>query len=336
MAQEGLLRLALVGPGSMGSRHLACYAKMPDVRIVGVVGPDAEEARPAAEQAGCSAFGSLDDCLRAVDVDAVDLCTPTHLHKGDALRAAAAGKHVLCEKPLARTLADAEEMASACEAAGVRLLVGHVLRFFPQYQMAHSTVASGGIGNPAIARTFRGNGFPRGWNEWYADPEKSGGLILDLILHDFDWLRWTFGEVERVYAKGLVRDVPKGRDYALVTLRHRSGVLAHVEGTWCHSTPFNMKLEVAGDRGLLDYNDAEARPVRFAPRAEEGGSRAKVALPESPLAEDPYYLELRHFADVILGQAEPQVTPGDGIEAIRIALAALESAETGRAVALNP
>jgi UDP-N-acetylglucosamine 3-dehydrogenase len=202
--------------------------------------------------------------------------------------------------------------------------------------MARNTVQSGGIGTPVIARTFRGNGFPVGWQNWYADPDKSGGLLLDLALHDFDWLLWTFGGVERVYARGCVRDVPQGRDYALVTLRHRNGVLAHVEGTWSHTTPFNMRLEVAGDKGLLDYNDASARPVQFTPRNAEGTQdKPKVAFPESPLLHDPYYLELRHFADVMLGKAKPCITPDDALAALRVGLAALESVETGRAVELS-
>jgi UDP-N-acetylglucosamine 3-dehydrogenase len=329
------LRIALVGPGHMGRRHANAYAAMPDVRVVGVVGVDADDAQPVAGVLGCPTFRSLDDLFASVEADAVDLCTPTPLHKADALTAARAGKHVLCEKPLARTLSDAEAMVQACHTAGVHLLVGHVLRFFPQYAQARSTVLSGALGQPSIVRTFRGNGFPQGWKNWYADPEQSGGLLLDLVLHDFDWLYWTFGEVERVYARGLMQEVPQGRDYALVTLRHRSGVLAHVEGTWCHTTPFNMKLEVAGDAGLLDYDDSQARPVRFTPRVVAETDSPKVAVPESPLAEDPYFLELRHFVDVLHGRAEPLITPQEALAALRIALAAIESVETGKAVTLS-
>lgn len=329
------LKMALVGPGHIGHRHAAQYAKMPDVQVVGVVGTERPKAEALAHDLGAEPFDSLDSLFAAGEVDVVDLCTPTPLHKEGVQAAAGAGKHVICEKPLARNLQDAEEIVNACRSAGVTLMVGHVLRFFPQYEAARSIVLSGSIGAPAIARTFRGNGFPHGWHDWYAHPSESGGVLLDMLLHDFDWLRWTFGEVERVYAKGLVKDVPQGRDYALVTIRHRSGVLAHVEGTWCHTTPFNMKLEVAGDAGLLDYDDSQAKPVRFTPRQEEGGEIKKVAVPESPLAEDPYYRELRHFADVIQGKAEPLITPDDALAAMRIALAALESVETGKAITLG-
>jgi predicted dehydrogenase len=328
------LRIALVGPGHIGQRHAAQYAKMPDVRVTAVVATETPKAEPLALQAGARPFDSLDEALSSVDVDVVDLCTPTPLHKAGVLAAATAGKHVICEKPLARSIADAEEMVDACRSRGLTLMVGHVLRFFPQYEAARSLIQSGAIGAPVIARTFRGNGFPHGWHNWYADPTDSGGLLLDMVLHDFDWLRWTFGEVERVYARGLVRDVSKGRDYALVTVRHRSGVLAHVEGTWSHTTPFNMKLEVAGDAGLIDYDVSQARPVRFTPRQTVSGGEKKVPVPESPLAEDPYFLELRHFVDVIRGEAEPRITPDDALAAMRIALAALDSIETGNAISL--
>lgn len=330
------LRVVLVGPGHIGQRHAAQYGKMTDVQVVGVVATETAKAEPLAHHFGAEPSEDLSELLSNVEADVVDICTPTPFHKEGVLAAAQAGKHVICEKPLSRTFEDAREMADACDAAGVMLLVGHVLRFFPQYEMARSLILSGSIGTPAIARTFRGNGFPHGWHNWYGDPDNSGGLLLDMVLHDFDWLRWTFGEGERVYAKGLVKDVPKGRDYALVTLRFKSGVLAHVEGTWCHPTPFNMKLEVAGDAGLLDYDDSQSRPVRFTPRQADGGEGKKVAIPESPLAEDPYYRELRHFVDVIRGVEEPRVTADDALAAMRIALAALESVETGRAVTLNP
>ncbi len=329
------LRIALVGPGHMGRRHAAAYAAMPDARIVGVVGVDEADARPLAEQHGCPAYSRLEDLLSAVEADAVDLCTPTYLHKTDAVTAAQAGKPVVCEKPLARTLEDAQAMVEACRAAGDPLLVGHVLRFFPQYQSARSTVLSGAIGQPSIARTFRGNGFPVGWRNWYADPDKSGGLLLDLVLHDFDWLLWTFGPVERVYARGLMERVPQGKDYALVTLRHASGVLSHVEGTWSHTTPFNMKLEVAGDAGLLDYDDSKCKPVSFTPRSSnDADEKEKVAFPESPLAEDPYFSEIRHFVNVLMGREEPRITPEEALAAMRVALAAIESVETGKAVTL--
>ena len=137
--------------------------------------------------------------------DIIDICTPTPLHRDYVERAAAAGKAIFVEKPLARTLADCDAMVAAVNRAGVPAMPGHVVRFFPEYAAAKRLVDAGGVGKPAAIRTARLAGFPgqEGRPNWYADPQQSGGLVLDLILHDFDWLRWTFGPITRVYAKGL-------------------------------------------------------------------------------------------------------------------------------------
>jgi predicted dehydrogenase len=177
---------------------------------------------------------------------------------------------------------------------------------------------------------------PRAWNDWYAQPELSGGCILDLIIHDFDWLRWTFGEVERVFAKGLVKTQLPAFDYALVTLRFESGAIAHVEGTWADPGGFKVTLEIAGDEGLLEYNfnQPTGAPFKAALNVEDG-PRAAVAIPESPTNANPYQLELAHFLDSVEAGVTPSITPQDGRASVQIALAALESIETGQAVTLK-
>lgn len=126
-------------------------------------------------------------------------------------------------------------MMDVCERQQVKLYVGQVLRFFPEYSQAKQVIERGDIGKAAVVRTSRVSGFPRGWNDWYADVQKSGGVAVYLGIHDFDFLRWCFGEVERVFAKGLSgKELPK-KDYALVT------VIAHIEGSWSHSA-FEIRL----------------------------------------------------------------------------------------------
>jgi UDP-N-acetylglucosamine 3-dehydrogenase len=192
------------------------------------------------------------------------------------------------------------------------------------------------VGTPAAVRTRRGGPMPRGWNDWYGDFDLSGGCNLDLIIHDFDWLRWTFGEVERVYAKGLTDSRLPAFDYSLVTLRFVSGLIGHVEGTWADPGGFKVALEIAGDAGLLEYNFNQPTGLPFrAALAEGAASRSAVPLPESPVAVNPYQVELQHFVDCIENGVAPSITPEDGTAAVRIALAATESARTGRPVELN-
>ena len=158
-----------------------------------------------------------------------------------------------------------------------------------------------------------------------------------MIVHDFDWLRWTFGPVTRVFAQGLYGKPEHAgkRDYALVTLRHESGAVSHVTGSWAHPGGFRTTLEVAGDAGLIEHDSARSAPLTFSPQAAVGGGGG-VAVPESPLAaeESPYYLELRAFIKALDGDTAPPVTVYDAREAARIALAALESIESGKAVTL--
>src|SRR5204862_6098197 len=125
-------------------------------------------------------------------------------HYEMVMAAAGAGKQVVCEKPLARTLEQGQAMVAACRRAGVRLLVAHVVRFFPEYALARSLVVEGRIGRPGVLRLARGSyrpKKPRG--NWFLDVEKSGGLLLDLMIHDFDYARWVGGEVGSVYVRSV-------------------------------------------------------------------------------------------------------------------------------------
>jgi UDP-N-acetylglucosamine 3-dehydrogenase len=327
-------RVLLIGAGNMGRMHARCYGRMDGVQLVGIVDGRHEFAEPLANDYGATVFHTYEEASEILDqVDVIDICLPTFLHKSYVLKAAAAEKDVICEKPLAGNLEDAREMIEACRSHGVRLFVGHVLRFFPEYRDAKAVLENGTIGTPGVVRTSRGGVFPTAWRDWYADFQNSGGLVLDMIVHDFDFLRWCFGEVERVYAKGMLGRTFARMDYALVTLRFRSGVIAHVEGTWAHQG-FSMKLEIAGSRGIIDYDSARDKPIVLSQRntKESGGG---VAVPESPLKDNPYYLELKHFIDCLELGLEPIVTAEDAYSAMQISLAAIRSIQTGEPVVLG-
>ena len=318
-------RVALIGAGNIGTWHARQWAALPDAEIVGVLDPRTD----AAEAVG-PAYTDWNTLLAQAKPDIVDICTPTPQHREGVERAAAAGKAVFVEKPLARTLADCDAIVAAVQKAAVPAMSGHVLRFFPESAGAKRLVVAGGVGVPAAIRTARMGGLPDLGDRpnWYLDPVQSGGVVLDLILHDFDWLRWTFGPVTRVYARGRL-------DYALVTLRFASGAVGHVTGSWAHPGGFRTTLEVAGDVGLVEHDSARSVPLSSCLRAPGGGGSG-VTLPQSPLAptDDPYYLELQAFVQALTRGTAPPVTVEEGREATRIGLAALESMETGKVVAL--
>lgn len=327
-----MLRVGIVGAGTMGRTHAAAYLKLPNAQLVGIYDVDRTFAERVASQFGAKPFDNYDSLLQQVDM--VDICTPTPTHLDLVLTAAQAGKHILCEKPLGRTLEQCEKMIEATQKAAVTLMPAQVLRFFPEFKQARDLVLAGAVGKPAAIRTKRGGPYPRAANDWYADVEQSGGPILDLVIHDFDWLRWTFGEVERVYAKALTFKKLRYIDYALITLRFRSGPIAHVEANWADPSGFKVDFEIAGDAGMIAYDSRFALPIMVA-KQDEGVGSGGVAVPESPLAEDPYYLEIKHFVDSVEQGQSPSITAEDGMKAVEIALAALESARTGKVICLG-
>ena len=340
-----MFRVALVGAGGMGGLHASCYKQIANAEPVGVMDVRAEAAQTLAAKHDAQAFTDFDAMLEATRPDIVDVCCPTPWHAEYVCRAAhRAGelgiRGISVEKPMARTLADCQQMIAACELADVPLFVAHVVRFFPEFALAKRGVDEGYVGKPAAIRTRRGGAMPHAWNDWYGDFEMSGGCVLDLLIHDFDWLRWTFGEVERVYAKGLAHSKLPSYDYALVTLRFCSGAIGHVEGTWNDPSGFKVTVEIAGDAGLAEFNFNQPMGIPFQmalnPKAgEEGKPRTGVAIPESPATVNPYQAELQHFLDCLEAGVPPSITAHDGMEAVRIALAALESIRSGQPVTLN-
>jgi myo-inositol 2-dehydrogenase/D-chiro-inositol 1-dehydrogenase len=216
------MRVGIAGAGSMGAAHGAGWSAT-DAELVGFLSAGHESAVRLAERHGARAYRSLDDLLG--DVDVIDLCVPTDLHHPLTLWAAAAGVHVVCEKPIALGVADAREMIEACERAGVRLFVAMVVRFFPQYRVAADLVRAGTIGDLGVLRLKRVSYPPRaGAASWFADPRRSGGMLVDLMIHDFDYARMLAGEVVRVHARATApTSAGEPARYALVTLRFAGG-----------------------------------------------------------------------------------------------------------------
>ncbi len=325
--------ILLLGAGSMGKTHANAYSQMKEAKVVGIVDIRPEQASKAAELLGCPVFTTYEEAKEQLDqIDVVDICLPTPLHSEYIRKAADDGKHVICEKPLARNAKQAREAIDYCNAKGVQLYVGHVVRFFPEYELAKQRIESGVIGKPAVAHLSRCGYFPTGADGWYADYEKSGGTPLDLMIHDFDFLRYVFGEVESVYAKGTYNKGIPNRDYTWATLRFKNCVIAHVEGSWSHER-FTTKFEFAGDKGIIDYDSSKETALVLERKAAETGKRG-VAVPSSPMRHSPYFKELKHFLECIEQGKKPIVTAEDALEAVRIAECVIESITSGKRIEL--
>lgn len=324
------MKVGVLGAGFIGEIHLGAYANIPDAEVVGVAEFDPERSAKGAALVGARPYSSYEEMAASEELDVVDVCLPTSHHREAALATARDGKHVILEKPIAGNVAEAEEILAASEGGASRLFVGHVVRYFPEYVRIKAMIEAGELGEVGVVRTSRRSPMLEGWNDWYADRKKSGGVLVDLLIHDFDFLRWSLGEVERVYAKGTAGSELNRLDFALVTLRFASGAIAHVEGHWGYPAPFCYSIEVAGSRAMVEMDSTESPSVELI-----GGKPGTGESPDAAVGKSPFESELADFVRCLETGEEPRVSGRDAVEALRISLAAAESMETGRPVEMG-
>ncbi len=322
------LRVGLVGAGGITRVHVPAWLALgAHITVYSVEG-----AEELARRHGLSVADSMEELLASCDI--VDICTPTTTHRDLAVAAAQAGKDVVCEKPLGRSVAEGLEIKEAVSRAGTQLYPGHVVRYFPAYMAAKEAIDQGRLGALAVLRFYRGGAGPK--SDWFYDESVSGGIIADQMIHDLDQARWLAGEVTSVYAvQNAVRspetpaEAHPRRVSAHVTLTHKSGAISHIQGVWGPPTmPFRTSFHVAGDAGALSHDsgaDASLDKDLVLDATES-------YLPPPDLLESPFLTEIRDFANARLGRSESRVTLEDGVMAVGLADAALESVATGMVV----
>lgn len=312
-------RVALIGTGEMAKMHTAAWQALGADVLVHSRSPERGKAFAAAH--GVTAVSDPAEVLKVAEI--VDICTPTDTHADLAHRAAEAGLHVVCEKPLARDPAEGRAMIEACERAGVGLCVAQVLRFFPAYVATRDAIAAGRIGTPREFRFFRQVESP-GAGTWFADADRSGGVLVDLAIHDIDFARWVAGEVTQVVGRSTLSLQAEPPIRATATLTHAGGPTSQVIAVWdVPGTPLRSTFELVGDEGVLRF-DSLPKPV------VTDGSGAVVFAEDGSV--DPFAEQLREFVAAFDGKGQPRVTAGDGLMALTIALAAARSADKGQPV----
>lgn len=329
-----MLKVGVIGAGVMGRTHADCWAKLDNVRLQVICDVEVERAERLAKLYDCDVDTSAINVIKRSDIDIIDICTPTSSHPELVISALREGKHTLCEKPIARTLESAKDVVKVAKEVDVKFMTAHVVRFFPEYTTAKDLVDRGFIGIPKMARTKRGGQYPSGrWKDWFSDIDLSGGCLVDTGIHDFDYLRWIFGEVDHVYASALTWKRLNYKDYGLVTLRFKSGAMAQVEVSWAQppGTPFTTSFELIGTDGLIVYDSLNSSSLKIM----LGNSDSVIQRIESPLAESPYLKEIRHFLSCVEENRDPLVSPEDAYKALEIAIASLESARINRPVSVG-
>jgi predicted dehydrogenase len=332
------LGIGLVGAGRMGSVHGRLIARsVANARLAAIADVNVEAARHLAAELGePPVFASLEDMLAAGGVDAVLIATSSRHHLAAIQAAAAAGRDVLCEKPIALTMADTKTAIAAVEAAGTRLQVGFMRRWDPDYARARARLASGRLGRAILFKSLQFDAEPP--PAAFADPAVSGGIMVDMGIHEFDLARWLMAdEVVEVHAFGssvawpelaTVGDV----DSAVVNLRFRGGATGTVELARTTTYGEDVRTEVLATRGSVWIGDLPTSRGAWSGGVESGGVAADLADPAVPRFEAAYAAQTRAFVDAILADEPVAVGGEEGAAALAIAVAADRSMREGRPV----
>jgi len=321
----------------MARVHASAFAAHPETEIVAFMDIREEQAQEAAKAYKAAVYDDVEKMLSEKPIDILAICTPTAFHHEYAIIGAQHGVNIFLEKPIALTTKEGEAVIKACRDADVLLTIGHVVRFFPDYAGARLDIIAGNIGTPAMIRTTRAGGMPRGAGNWFSHYEISGGIIPDLMLHDLDYALWCFGPAKRVYAKAVVTD-PKAvfeGDHAFVIVRFENGVIGHFEASWALPHGFYSSLEITGTGGIIQHDSRKSVPLTLNEKADASDGRPNVFLPESPMHEGPYATEIKHFISALKGEEELLVKPEEALESLRIAECAWESLKTGQPVEVS-
>ncbi len=335
------VKVGLVGLGMMGGTHFAAYRDEVDAaEVVAVCDAHAERLAPGSDAvggnidtgagnqmdfSGIRTFTDIDRMLDEPDIDMVDICLPTYLHAPMTIKALSAGKHVFCEKPMALTNDEAGKMIAAADKAGKMLMIGHCLRFWPEYVMIKEMIDSGQYGKVLSAVLRRVSPNPT-WSSdgWMLQAGRSGLAAIDLHIHDVDTLQWLFGPPSAVSATG-VRHEDGGIGHIVAQYEYDGGPMVVAEGGWDFPPefPFSMSAVVMFEKASVEFDSRQSPAMTVYPAG--GGKQT----PQVPTA-NAYAEELKYFIGCIAGGTKPdRVPPVESANAVAIVEAEIKSAKSG-------
>ena len=333
-----MVRVGLAGIGFMGQQHFAIYEALEGAEVVAVCDKIPERVAESAASIGGNIgdaaeldlsaqerYTDFGEMIAAGGLDVVDICTPTYTHADLSCAALEAGLNVICEKPMAMNPDECDRMIAAAQSAGKLLFIAQCIRFWPEYEVLADMVSSGALGK-VLAAKFTRQSPPATWASegWLSDPELSGGALLDLHIHDVDFILSVFGP-----PKGVLSRAVNGVDLVESAYLY-DDLVCTAEGGWVMpgSFPFEMGFQVLGEKGLLEFTLAKEPMLQFYPADGD---------PFTPDYEGGtgYDNELAYFVECIeSGQAPERVTPESARDSVAMIMAEAESIKSGNVVAL--
>lgn len=331
-------KVIIIGAGFVSNLHADGYKNIKSSNVVGVVDNAQEAGRSFAEKYECNYYKSFEEAFSDTDFDIVDVCIPTFLHEEIVTKALENKKHVLCEKPLALTLESAKNMTRLAEKNGVKIMVAQVVRFWSEYVKIKELLDTKVLGEVKLVYACRLAQHPK--NKWFYYPEKSGGGLFDLHLHDIDFLEYMFGGVESAYAHGAQNEYGAW-DYVCTSLRFENGVSATAEGIFGMSDgyPFTAMLRVVGTEATVEYtfiagfNLDDIAPSQNKLMLYKNGQSPQILEVSS---YDPYRAEIEYFIECIENDKPIEKMSAQSAESvIKTILCVKKSLETKEVVFKN-
>ena len=340
-----MIHVGIVGLGFMAATHLRAYRDVAQARVVAICNPsgrhlDGDFSKVAGnvgakdpvilDMKHIRATTNFQELLAAPDIQLIDICAPTAAHRELTLAALGAGKHVLCEKPMARTVAAAQEMAAAAERAGRYLMPAMCMRFWPEWVWIKDAIQQNRFGRVLAAR-FRRVAEPPGWGQKnFFDGAASGGALVDLHIHDTDFVQFCFGRPRSVFSTGY--SLFSGAiDHVVTQYQVPSGAIVHAEGGWAMQPGFgfSMACTVNFQSSTVDFDLARTNDLL---RLFQAGREPETIRCSGP---DGYVGQLRHLAESIeAGRPPSVVTAREAISALDICAAEEQSIASGQPVTL--
>jgi len=337
--------VGIVGLGFMAATHLKAYRQIAACRIAALCNPSGRNLAgdfsavtgnigsgepPKLDMTEVKAYRDFAELLAHSAVQVVDICAPTHAHPELAIAALKAGKHVICEKPLARTTREARQIADVVASTGRILMPAMCLRFWPEWVWLKQAIDSKAYGRVLAAR-FRRVAQPPGWGQkFFLDGKLSGGGLLDLHIHDTDFIQFCFGRPLSVFSTGFSK-VSGAIDHVVTQYQVASGASVTAEGSWAvtEGFGFHMSYTAIFEHATADFDIA--RGADALKLFEKGKEPRALRLS----GQDGYFGELKYMLECVRSDTLPRtVTPQDGVSALEICEAEERSVTTGKIVAV--
>ena len=320
------MKIGIAGAGLMGETHALNYQKIQDVKVFALAERNEERSEKFLKTFHpVKVYQDVFDMINDNEIDVIDICLPTPLHVPVTIASLNNNKHVLLEKPIALTIEDALKIKDAEEKSNAKLMIAHVLRFWPQYTVIQKYIQDELL-EQGITEIYasRFNELPL-WSEgtWIMEEEQSGGLIIDLMIHDIDFITWNLGKVNRVWCTG----IHNSNNFAIQVmsvLEMANGAVAYVEGGYLHPSQAGLssQMRVYTGNSLLEMYSHQNNIVL----TRSNGPREELKVPSM----DGYYEEIKYFIDCIRHDKEiRQVTTEDAIGSLKICLSLKESLKQG-------